>query len=113
MGKYLALVTVFAIPMAVMCTYPLIMSKFGTISYKGAYTRFLGSFFLDVPILPLRILFINNRKPGDRSSAYVCIFVCILYDEWDFLILFTDSTFYMYCIWLPDSCTLYHYLYYD
>ena len=25
MGKYLALVTVFAIPMAVMCTYPLIM----------------------------------------------------------------------------------------
>lgn len=46
MGKYLALVTVFAIPMAVMCTYPLIMSKFGTISYGETYTAILGFFLL-------------------------------------------------------------------
>ena len=93
MGKYLALVTVFSIPMAVMCTYPLS-------SWMCQYCHW-------------RILFIYNRKPGDRSSAYFCIFVCILHDEWDFFILFADSTFYMHCIWLPDSCVLYHYLYYD
>lgn len=46
MGKYLALVTVFAIPMAVMCTYPLIMSKFGTISYGETYTAIFGFFLL-------------------------------------------------------------------
>lgn len=45
-GKYLALITVFAIPMAVMCTYPLIMSKFGTVSFAGAYTAALGFFLL-------------------------------------------------------------------
>lgn len=45
-GKYLALTTVFAIPMAVMCTYPLIMSKFGTVSFAGAYTAVLGFFLL-------------------------------------------------------------------
>lgn len=45
-GKYLALVTVFAAPMAIMCTYPLIMSKFGTISYGETYTAIFGFFLL-------------------------------------------------------------------
>ena len=45
-GIYLALVTVYAIPMAVMCTYPLIMSKFGTVSFASAYTAVLGFFLL-------------------------------------------------------------------
>ena len=46
MGKYLALVTVYAIPVAVMCTYPLIMSKFGTVAFGEAYTAILGFFLL-------------------------------------------------------------------
>ena len=49
-GKYLALVTVYAIPMAVMCTYPLIMSKFGTVSFASAYTAVLGFFLLGCAI---------------------------------------------------------------
>ena len=64
-GKYLALVAVFAIPVVIMCFYPLIMSKFGTISYASAYT-------------------------GNCSSTYFCISVCFLYDEWNFLIFLTD-----------------------
>ena len=45
-GKYLALVTVYAIPILVMCTYPLIMSKFGTVAFRSAYTAILGFFLL-------------------------------------------------------------------
>ena len=45
-GKYLALVTVYAIPILVMCTYPLIMSKFGTVAFGSAYTAILGFFLL-------------------------------------------------------------------
>ena len=45
-GKYLALVTVYAIPLLVMCTYPLIMSKFGTVAFGSAYTAILGFFLL-------------------------------------------------------------------
>ena len=45
-GKYLALVAVFAIPVVIMCVYPLIMSKFGTISYASAYTGILGFYLL-------------------------------------------------------------------
>ena len=45
-GKYLALVTVYAIPILVMCTYPLIMSKFGTVAFGSAYTAILGYFLM-------------------------------------------------------------------
>ena len=45
-GKYLALVTVYAIPILVLCTYPLIMSKFGTVDFSTAYTAILGFFLL-------------------------------------------------------------------
>lgn len=45
-GKYLALVTVYAIPILVLCTYPLIMSKFGTVDFGTAYTTILGFFLL-------------------------------------------------------------------
>ena len=45
-GKYLAIVTVYAIPILVLCTYPLIMSKFGTVDFGTAYTAILGFFLL-------------------------------------------------------------------
>ena len=45
-GKYLALVTIFAIPMLIMCVYPLLMTKFGTVSLGAAYTAILGFFLL-------------------------------------------------------------------
>ena len=52
-GKYLALVTVYAIPILVMCTYPLIMSKFGTVAFGSAIRQSLDFSFWDVRILRL------------------------------------------------------------
>ena len=45
-GKYLALVTIYAIPIVIMCFYPLVISKFGTVSFGSAYTAILGFFLL-------------------------------------------------------------------
>ncbi len=41
-GKYLAMVTIFLIPMAILCLYPLILLQFGTVSLLMAYTAVLG-----------------------------------------------------------------------
>lgn len=46
MGKYLALITIFLIPIVVICFYPLIMLQFGTVSLPMAYTALLGFFLL-------------------------------------------------------------------
>ncbi len=42
MGKYLALGTVYLIPIAVICCYPLIMAQYGEVSMPMAYTGILG-----------------------------------------------------------------------
>ena len=46
LGKYLASITIYAIPILIICLYPLIMSQFGTVSMFEAYTVILGFFLL-------------------------------------------------------------------
>lgn len=43
-GKYLAMLTVFAIPMLLLCLYPLILLQFGSVSLPMAYTAIAGFF---------------------------------------------------------------------
>ena len=57
MGKYLALVTIYAIPIAVLATYPLIMSKFGTVAFGSAYTALLGFFLLGSANIAIGVFF--------------------------------------------------------
>lgn len=41
-GKYLAMLTVYIIPILIVCTYPIIMSFFGTVSFSESYAAILG-----------------------------------------------------------------------
>ena len=68
MGKYLALVTVFAIPMAIICFYPLLMTKFGTVSLGTAYTAILGFFLLGCANLSVGV-FISSLTESQVIAA--------------------------------------------
>lgn len=68
MGKYLALVTVFAVPMAIICFYPLVMSKFGDISFGTAYTAVLGFFLLGCANLAIGV-FISSLTESQVIAA--------------------------------------------
>ena len=68
MGKYLALVTVFAIPMAIICFYPLLMTKFGTVSLGTAYTAILGFFLLGCANLAVGV-FISSLSESQVIAA--------------------------------------------
>ena len=68
MGKYLALVTVFAVPMAIICLYPLVMSKFGDISFGTAYTAVLGFFLLGCANLAIGV-FISSLTESQVIAA--------------------------------------------
>jgi ABC-2 type transport system permease protein len=46
LGKYLSMVTIYAIPVVISAFYPLIMGKYGLISYPMAYVAVIGFFFL-------------------------------------------------------------------
>ena len=87
-GKYLALVAVFAIPVVIMCFYPLIMSKFGTISYASAYTGILGFFLLGCANLAIGVFM--SALTESQVIAAVLTFVFLFAFYMNFLIFLTD-----------------------
>ena len=46
LGKFLAIVTLYAVPMVIICFYPLLMSKFGPVNMPAAYFSILSFFLL-------------------------------------------------------------------
>lgn len=74
-GKYLALVTVYAIPVAVMSTYPLIMAKFGTVSFGEAYTAVLGFFLFGCANLAIGVFL--SALTENQIVAAVLTFVVL------------------------------------
>ena len=51
LGKYLALLTVYAIPCAVIATYPVLLGMFGEVNFAGAYSAILFFFMLGAALI--------------------------------------------------------------
>lgn len=58
-GKYLALLTVYAIPVGIMCLYPLVLSLLGDINFVWAYAT-IGNYFLMGAALMAVCMFISS-----------------------------------------------------
>ena len=114
MGKYLALVTVFAVPMAIICFYPLVMSKFGDISFGTAYTAVLGFFLLGCANLAIGV-FISSLTESQVIAA-VLTFVLLF----AFFMMNGISSFFsegspvnLHYFRASDSGCIYYYLQHD
>ena len=93
-GKYLALVTVYMIPVIVICFYPLIMSKYGTVSYAMAYTAILGFAFLGFAELSIGV-FLSSLTENPVIAAvlgFLVLFVCFMSQEIGSLVAETSAT---------------------
>ena len=77
LGKYLALLTVFAIPMAIVALYPLLLSAFGSINFAWAYTTILMYFFLGATLLAL-CLFISSLTKFKAVAAVTGMATCVV-----------------------------------
>ena len=78
-GKYLALVTVYAIPILVLCTYPLIMSKFGTVDFGTAYTAILGFFLLGCANIAIGLLMSALTESQVIAAVLTFVFLFAFY----------------------------------
>lgn len=76
-GKFLALVTIFIIPILIMCFYPLILSSFGEIAFKTAYTNILGLFLYGVVFIAIG-MFISSLTESQVISAILSIVILLL-----------------------------------
>ena len=79
MGKYLALVTIYAIPVAILATYPLIMSKFGTVEFGSAYTALLGFFLLGSANIAIGVFFSAITESQVIAAVLTFVFLFAFY----------------------------------
>ena len=72
LGKYLALETVFAIPCAVLCLYPLLLSRYGTIPYGETYVSLLGFFLYGSAAVAVGV-FVSSLTESQVIAAVVSV----------------------------------------
>lgn len=56
-GKYLAVVVLFTIPMLIICIYPLILTMFGSVNLPAAYFSILGFYLLGCANIAIGVFF--------------------------------------------------------
>lgn len=68
MGKFLALVTVFAVPVAIICLYPLILSAYGSVPLSETYIAILAFFLYGLACIAIG-LFISSLTESQVIAA--------------------------------------------
>lgn len=76
-GKFLALVTIFAIPVFIMCLYPLILAGFGDMTFGVAYTNIFGLFLYGIAFIAIG-MFISSITESQVISAILSIVILLL-----------------------------------
>lgn len=92
-GKYLALETIFLIPLIIICFYPLIMGNYGSISYTSAYTGVFGFFLLGSAQLAVGV-FLSAVTESQVIAAVLT-----------FLVLFVSYVISGISSFIPDSAS--------
>lgn len=80
LGKYLALIALFGMAMAVTCIYPIILAAFGTINVAMTYLSILNFFFVACAYMAIG-MFISTVTESQAFAAVltfiVVLFTCI------------------------------------
>lgn len=77
MGKYLALLIVYLIPLCLICAYPLIFSQFGDVYLLTSYGSILAFFVMGGALLALGV-FISSLTDNQGFAAGIGIAVILL-----------------------------------
>lgn len=80
LGKFIGLCFIFLIPMIILCIYPIILSSFGEVSLKMAYTAVIGFFLLGSANIAIGI-FLSSITESQIIAAvlsFVVLFLCYM-----------------------------------
>lgn len=76
-GKFLALLTIFLIPVVIICSYPILMSRFGTVPMSEAYLAILAYFLYGMTAIAVG-LFISSVTESQVIAAVLGFAVLFL-----------------------------------
>lgn len=77
MGKYLAMLTVLAVPICFFCVYPLVFSLYGQVSYASAYASILAFFLLGCALISIG-MFVSSITENQLVAALLSFAVLLL-----------------------------------
>ena len=77
LGKYLALLVVYLIPLCVICLYPLIFSQFGDVYLLTSYGSILAFFILGAALIALGV-FLSSLTGNQGFAAGISVAVILL-----------------------------------
>lgn len=68
LGKYLALLAVFAVPMLIVALYPLVLNLYGTLSFRTILVSYIGFLLLGASLLAIG-MFISSLTESQPLAA--------------------------------------------
>ena len=71
-AKYLAMLTVLAVPCGIMCFYPLLLGRFGTVNFAADYGAILAFFLLGAALTAIG-LFISSLTESQVLAAVISL----------------------------------------
>ena len=77
LGKYLAMLVIFLIPVAGIGVYPLVLTAFGAVYLPAAYGALTGFFFLGASLIAIG-MFISSLTESQAVAAGLCFVVMLL-----------------------------------
>lgn len=77
LGKYLALLAVFAAPMVIICIYPIVLSGFGNVYLPAAYSAIVGFYLLGASLIAIG-MFVSSITESQAVAAGLCFVVMLL-----------------------------------
>ena len=91
LGKYLAVVSIFAIPVLLYCIYPLIMSAFGSIPYAMTYASVFAYFMIGCAFIAIG-MFISSLTDSVTISAFISLVIFFFMYMEDSLVSYIPSS---------------------
>ncbi len=77
LGKFLALCTITLIPAVVMCAYPVILSSYGVVNFKTAFSCIFAFYILECTLCAIG-MFTSSLTENQIISAILCFGILLL-----------------------------------
>ncbi len=90
-GKYLSLLVVFAVPLIIICFYPLIFAQYGDVYLPTSYGTILAFFFLGAALFSMG-MFVSCLTESQSMAAGICVVLMLFMYFCDTLAEYVSSS---------------------
>lgn len=77
LGKYAAMLVIFAMPMAIVSIYPIVLTTWGNVYLPAAFSSIIAFFFLGAALLAIG-MFVSSLTDNQAVAAGLCFVVMIV-----------------------------------